>query len=103
MRANSGNSVNGDNGNVFTGVTSSKAGRSGMIVVSSGGSGAGGYALMSASVSSDGDRGLLSITSSSLSFSNGGAVKMVGGESLVSIGEDAIMSAGSSVGGSERV
>ena len=102
MRANSGISANDENGNVFTGVTFSGAGRSSMIVVSFGGSGAGGSVLMSAGVSSDGDGRLLSITSISLSFSNGGAVKMVGGESLVSIGEDAIMSAGSYVSGSEK-
>jgi len=43
-----------------------------MIAVSSGDSGTGGSALMIAGISSDDDRGLLSFTSGSSSFSNRG-------------------------------
>ena len=57
---------------------------------------------MSVGVSSDGDGGLLSFPSGSFSFSNDGAVTMVGGVLLVSIGGDATMSAGSSAGGNGR-
>jgi len=42
----------------------------------------------------------LSLTLGLLSFSNGGALTMVGGESLVSNGKDTTISAGSYVGGS---
>ena len=83
---NSGNSANDDSRNVLmiTGVASSGAGGSVMIAVSSGDSATSDLFLTSAGVSSDGDGGLLRLTSSSSSFRNVGAVTIVGGESLVS-------------------
>ena len=60
MRANNGNSANGDSSNILTGIASYSAGGSVLIAVSFGDNGTIGSALMSAGVLSNGDGGLLS-------------------------------------------
>ena len=100
---NSRDLVNDDNTSnlMRTGVSSSSFAGHVIVEVGSGENGTGGLMIMNIDVLSDSDWELLSWIVGLSSFSSGGTLSTVGGESLASNWEDATISAGSTVSGIE--